>query len=46
LATDSDAVVREGLSSVTKGTLFLLVSTLLLVALTFVSRVIIVRSIS
>jgi O-antigen/teichoic acid export membrane protein len=46
LATDSDAVVREGLSRVTKGTLFLLVSTLLLVALTFVSRVIIVRSIS
>ncbi len=46
MATDSDAVVREGLSSVTKGTLFLLVSTLLLVALTFVSRVVLVRSIS
>jgi O-antigen/teichoic acid export membrane protein len=46
VATDSDAVVREGLSSVTKGTLFLLVSTLLLVALNFVARVVIVRSIS
>lgn len=46
MATDSDAVVRAGLSSVTKGTLFLLVSTLLLVALTFVSRVVIVRSVS
>lgn len=39
-------MVREGLSSVTKGTLFLLTGTLLLVGLTFVSRVIIVRSIS
>ena len=46
VAIDSDATVREGLSSVTKGTLFLLVSTLLLVALNFVSRVVIVRSIS
>jgi O-antigen/teichoic acid export membrane protein len=46
VATDSEAVVREGLSSVTRGTLFLLVSTLLLVGLTFVARVIIVRSIS
>ena len=46
MATDSDAVVREGLSSVTKGTLFLLVSTLVLVGLTFVSRVLIVRTIS
>ena len=46
MATDSDAAVREGLSSVTKGTLFLLVSTLLLVALTFVARVVIVRTIS
>ncbi len=46
MATDSDAMVREGLSSVTKGTLFLLVSTLLLVLLNFVSRVVIVRSIS
>jgi len=46
VATDSDAVVREGLSSVTKGTLFLLVSTLVLVGLTFVSRVLIVRTIS
>jgi O-antigen/teichoic acid export membrane protein len=39
-------LVREGLSSVTKGTLFLLVSTLLLVGLNFVSRVLVVRSIS
>jgi O-antigen/teichoic acid export membrane protein len=39
-------MVREGLSSVTKGTFFLLISTLLLVALNFVSRVVIVRSIS
>jgi len=46
VAIDSDEVVREGLSSVTKGTLFLLVSTLVLVGLTFVSRVLIVRSIS
>ena len=44
MATDSDTVVREGLSSVTKGTLFLLVSTLALVGLTFVSRVLIVRN--
>jgi O-antigen/teichoic acid export membrane protein len=46
LAKDSEELVREGLSSVTKGTLFLLVSTLLMVGLTFVSRIIIVRSIS
>ena len=46
LAQDSEELVREGLSSVTKGTLFLLVSTLLLVALNFVSRVLVVRSIS
>lgn len=46
MATDSEELVREGLSSVTKGTLFLLISTLVLVALTFVSRVIVVRSIS
>src|SRR5208282_6565744 len=46
VATDSEAVVREGLSSVTKGTLFVLVSTLLLVALNFVARVVIVRSVS
>lgn len=38
--------IREGLSSVTRGTLFLLVSTLCLVGLTFVSRVIVVRSLS
>jgi len=46
LAQDSEELVREGLSSVTKGTLFLLVSTLLLVLLNFVSRVMLVRSIS
>jgi len=46
VATYSDDVVRDGLSSVTKGTLFLLVSTLLLVGLNFVSRVVVVRSIS
>jgi len=46
LAQDSEELVREGLSSVTKGTLFLLVATLLLVGLTFVSRVFVVRSIS
>lgn len=45
MAQDSEELVREGLSSVTKGTLFLLVSTLLLVGLNFVSRVIVVRSI-
>lgn len=46
MATDSEDLVREGLSSVTKGTLFLLVATLVLVGLNFVSRVVIVRSIS
>jgi len=45
LVTDSDELVREGLSSVTKGTLFVLVSTLLFVGLNFVSRVLLVRSI-
>jgi O-antigen/teichoic acid export membrane protein len=38
--------IRDGLSTVTKGTLFLLVATLLFVLLNFVSRVVIVRSIS
>lgn len=46
MAGDSEAGVREGLSSVTKGTLFLLVATLSLVGLTFISRVLVVRSIS
>jgi O-antigen/teichoic acid export membrane protein len=46
LAQDSEELVREGLSSVTKGTLFLLVSTLLLVGLNFASRVLVVRSVS
>jgi len=44
---DSSSVrVREGLSSVTRGTLFLLTATLLFVLLTFVARVIVVQSIS
>jgi len=46
VAQESEEVVREGLSSVTKGTLFLLISTLLLVGLTFVSRVLIIRTIA
>ena len=46
MATDTGEAVREGLSSVTRGTLFLLVATLCLVGLNFVSRVIVVRSIS
>jgi O-antigen/teichoic acid export membrane protein len=46
LATDTGAAVREGISSVTRGTLFLLVATLCLVGLNFASRVIVVRSIS
>jgi len=46
VATDSDSGVREGLSSVTRGTLWLLVGTLCLVGLTFVSRVILIRGIS
>jgi len=46
VATDSETVVREGLSSVTKGTLFVLISTLVLVALNFVARVVIIRTIS
>lgn len=46
MAVKSDASVREGLSSVTRGTLFLLVSTLCFVGLNFVSRVIVVRGLS
>jgi len=38
--------IREGLSTVTKGTLFLLVATLLFVFLNFIARVVIVRGIS
>ncbi|MCI4372963.1 MAG: oligosaccharide flippase family protein [Thermoplasmata archaeon] len=38
--------IREGLSTVTRGTLFLLVATLLFVLFNFIARVIIVRSIS
>ena len=37
---------REGLSTVTRGTLFLLVATLLFVAITFGARVLVVRNIS
>jgi O-antigen/teichoic acid export membrane protein len=43
---DSSDRVRDGLTSVTRGTLFLLVATLLFVALSFVSRVVVVRSIT
>lgn len=46
MATYSGAGVREGLSSITRGTLFLLVATLFYVGLNFVSRVLVVRSIS
>jgi O-antigen/teichoic acid export membrane protein len=42
---DSGAQVREGLSTVTRGTLFLLVATFCLVGLNFVSRVLVTRSI-
>ena len=41
----SGSEVRDGLSTVTRGTLVLLISTLCLVGLNFVSRVILVRSI-
>jgi O-antigen/teichoic acid export membrane protein len=45
---DSPSTVqaREGLSTVTRGTLFLLVATLLFVLLNFVARVVVVRSIA
>lgn len=46
MATGSEVATRDGLSSVTKGTLFLLISTLLLVGLNFASRVALVRSVS
>jgi O-antigen/teichoic acid export membrane protein len=42
----SSARVRDGLGSVTRGTLYLLVATLVFVGLSFVSRVVTVRSIS
>jgi O-antigen/teichoic acid export membrane protein len=45
LAT-TESGVRDGLASVTRGTLFLLIATLCYVALNFVARVIIVRNIS
>ncbi len=45
MVTSGDQV-REGLSSVTRGTLFLLVATLCYVGVNFVSRVIVIRSIS
>jgi O-antigen/teichoic acid export membrane protein len=44
--TPSTERTREGLSTVTRGTLFLVVATLLFVLLNFVARVVIVRSIS
>ncbi len=46
MAVDSGAKVREGLSTITHGTLFLLIATLCLVGLNFVSRVLVTRSIS
>ncbi len=46
MEVDSGAKVREGLSTVTRGTLFLLIATLCLIGLNFVSRVLVVRSIS
>lgn len=46
MGTDTAAEVREGLSTVTRGTLFLLVATLLLIGFQFASRVIVTRSIS
>jgi O-antigen/teichoic acid export membrane protein len=46
VSSHSEEATREGLSSVTRGTLFLLVATLCLVGLNFVSRVIVVRSIT
>jgi stage V sporulation protein B len=46
VATDSDSGVRDGLSSVTRGTLWLLIGTICLVGLTFVYRVVLVRDIS
>jgi len=42
--SNSDDAVREGLSSVTRGTLFLLVATIAYVGINFVSRVIVVRN--
>ena len=42
----SESGVRDGLTSVTRGTLFLLVATLCFVALNFVARVIVIRTIS
>jgi O-antigen/teichoic acid export membrane protein len=44
--TSSGEGVREGLSSVTQGTLFLLVASLLYVAINFVARVLVVRNIT
>ncbi len=46
VGVDTTAEVREGLSTVTRGTLFLLVAILLLVGFQFASRVIVTRSIS
>ncbi len=46
LATGSAAGVREGLSTVTRGTLLVLIGTLGLIGLTFVSRVFLIHTIS
>ncbi len=44
LATTSTTELRDGLTTVTRGTLLVFVSTICLVLLTFVSRVVLVRS--
>jgi len=46
VATDEPPDLRSGLSTVTVGTLFLLIATLVLVGFTFLSRVLIIRSVS
>jgi O-antigen/teichoic acid export membrane protein len=46
LATDEAGTLKSGFATVTAGTLFLLIATFLLVAFNFVSRVLIVRSVS
>ncbi len=46
MASESGTTLRDGLSTVTRGTLFLLVSTLFLIGLTFVWRVLLIRSLS
>jgi O-antigen/teichoic acid export membrane protein len=46
VASESGADLRDGLSTVTRGTLFVIVSTVCLVGFNFLSRVLLVRSIS